>query len=478
MRRIKFLSVFVLLVLAISIGPSIVVGQKPLPQCNVGAAAQPPGLDLQPRVWEFIADNYLSHAAEFPDPNEPVELLRIYLEGQEMLRAGRVDEALALFSPAVARYPHCRHAHAGLGYALWQRYKQSQVENDLRAAVQEFILADGIGMRYGRVHYTYPIAIGLGQLKDLATMDSYFEKVLKEGNEPYLASLDYARGLSLLNDPRAEGWYKKAMAVEPEGVADAVAYYAEWLLDHGREVNDIRIQYVHFLKGVALERLGRPEEARREYEHYRKMSVDFPAPAKYRIPGSKTQAGLVFEGDIQPLATESEAKQKLSQVIAGEARGESVGGQRAVGWTVRTRVFRAYYVPTSCGGYGNPNGVWGAISSSAPLADRYIAICDAPGQFVQSDSTPSTNTRADEVWYGLVPDPVVCNCIRGSIIGGCCDGMCTWGMTQGAFPNGPAWLHSDRYGQCPDYHPSSSCSQYKVEQCKNDWPNNCFYKIK
>jgi len=106
--------------------------------------------------------------------------------------------------------------------------------------------------------------------------------------------LDYHKQLSLLEDGRAEEWYKKAMAVEPEGVADAVAYYAEWLLDHEREAevvalvhDDIRVEYTHFLKGVALERLGQQEQARKEYERYREMSADFPAPARYRIEGQQ-----------------------------------------------------------------------------------------------------------------------------------------------------------------------------------------------
>jgi tetratricopeptide (TPR) repeat protein len=214
MGKIKFLSVLVLLVLAVSAGSSTAVGQGPSPQGDVGAVATPQPLDtgLQPGVWEFIADSYLSHAAEFPDPNEPVEPLRLYLEGQQMLRDGKVDEAETLFRSAVASYPDCRHAHAGLGYALWQRYQQGRAKDDLHAAVREFILADEIGIKYGRVHYTYPLGIGLGWLEDPATMDSYFEKALKDGNEPYLASLDYARGLSLLGDPRAETWYKRAMA--------------------------------------------------------------------------------------------------------------------------------------------------------------------------------------------------------------------------------------------------------------------------
>jgi hypothetical protein len=338
-------------------------------------------------------------------------------------------------------------------------------------------------MKYGKVYYTYPIAIGLGQLKDKATLNSFFEKAVKYGNEPYLSSLDYAQGLSLLGDPKAERWYRRAMAMEPEGVADAVAYYAEWLLDHGRDaevimlVNDnIRIEYVHFLKGVALERLGRREEASQEYDRYRKLSVIFPAPARYRIDGSETQVGLVFEGDPRPLSSEIQAIEKLSRVISGEARGESAGGQRAVGWTVRTRVFRAYYVSPSCGGY--PGGVWGALPPNAPLADKYIAICDAPFQFAQYNPTPSTITRAWEVWLGDVPDPITCRCKRGFIVGSCCHGICTNRTTEGAFPDGPAWIHSDRYGPCPNFHPSSSCSRYKMKRCKNGWPDNCFYKIK
>ena len=295
----KFVSVLVLLTLLLGAGIITAVGQESLPtQDDVPATAtlQPQGEDLQPGVREFIAGSSLSHAADYPDPNEPVEVLKLYLQGIQMLRDGKVNEAVALFKTAVGDYPDCRHAHAGLGSALRQKHQHSQAEDDLRAAVQEFILADEIGMKYGRVHYTRAIAEGLGHLQDSTALDSFFRKALEQGNEPYLASLHYAQGLSLLEDGRAEEWYKKAMAVEPEGVADAVAYYAEWLLDHGREAevvalvhDDIRVEYTHFLKGVALERLGRQEEARKEYERYREMSADFPAPARYRIEGSKAQ---------------------------------------------------------------------------------------------------------------------------------------------------------------------------------------------
>jgi len=37
---------------------------------------------LSPEVQRFIADTYLAHIEEYPDPNEPVEVLNLYLEGQ------------------------------------------------------------------------------------------------------------------------------------------------------------------------------------------------------------------------------------------------------------------------------------------------------------------------------------------------------------------------------------------------------------
>jgi len=455
------------------------MGQELLPQGNVCVAApQPLDADLQPGVREFIADNYLSHAAEFPDPNEPIEPLRLYLEGQQKLRDGKVDEAVALFRSAVANYPDSRHAHAGLGYALWQRYQQSQAEDDLRAAVQKFILADEIGMKYGRVHYTYHVAIGLGQLKDPSTMDSYFEKALQDGNEPYLVSLDYARGISLLEDPRAEEWYKKAMAVEPEGVADAVAYYAEWLLDHGREAEalqilrpDAHIEYLHFLRGVALERLGRMDQARTEYLQYVKYSAFDPAPSRYRISGSQVQAGIVFDDQISPLGEGCMGYELLANVIDCEARGESEGGQRAVGWTVRTRVFKGtlpscVYVDNSgCGDF---------------LSCKYECVITqgAGSQFIYDcgrtpDPTPS-HVRYD-VYNGYAPDPTIGYCPNGSYQGDVCSGSvhCSSGATTGASSEGPMRYYSAG-GTCStggEY----SCLTSKGKICGNGGDDHCFY---
>ena len=479
MRKGKFVPVFMLLALLLSVGIGAAMSEEsPSIQNALQATVtpQPEGADLQPGVWEFIADNYLSHAAEFPDPSEPVELLRVYLDGQGMLRAGKVDEAVTLFKSAVANYPDSRHAHAGLGYALWQRYQQSQAEDDLRFAMTEFIVADEIGMKYGRVHYTHPVAIGLGQLKDSTAMNSYFEKALKQGNEPYLGSLDYARGLSLLEDPRAEEWYKKAIRLQPKGNVDALAYYAEWLLDKGREAEVLtiirpeeHIQYLHFLRGVGLERLGRIGEARVEYLQYVEYSASDPAPSRYRIPGSRVQEGIVFDDQIGPLGIGCYGYELLANVIECEASTESEGGRRAVGWTVRTRVFKGTL--PNCVDVNN-------YSCGDFLSCEYECVITQADQFVYScgkiPGTTSTHVRYD-VYNGYAPDPTTGYCPSGSYQGDACSSSvhCSSGGANGASSKGPMRFYSTT-GTCTTGWPYS-CLTSKGKVCGNGWYDHCFY---
>lgn len=109
MTKIKLFLVFALLALLMSVSIGAAVNQGiSLPEVRVQATAtlQPPtatpqalgGEDLQPGVREFIANTYLAHTSQYPDPNEPVELLRLYLEGRQLLRQGQVEETIALFT--------------------------------------------------------------------------------------------------------------------------------------------------------------------------------------------------------------------------------------------------------------------------------------------------------------------------------------------------------------------------------------------
>ncbi|MGB9776013.1 MAG: tetratricopeptide repeat protein [Anaerolineae bacterium] len=429
-----------------------------------------------PEVQMFITDTYLAHTEEYPDPNEPVEVLRLYLEGQELLRYRRIGDAIALFEQAIQRFPESRHAHAGLGYAMWQRYKDSGAEEDLRLAIDEFLRAARIGMKFGKVRYTYQIAVGLAQLGDRGSMDQLFREALDVGDRKYLTSLDYARGLGLLGDPRAEAWYKKAIELQPEGNVDAIAYYAEWLLDQGQEERvlqiippDEHIEYLHFLKGVALERLGRMPEARGEYLQYIEASALDAAPSRYRISGSKVQEGIVFDDQIAPRGIGCQGYELLANVIECEAGGESEGGKRAVGWTVRTRVFMGtlpgcvYVNNNSCGNF---------------LTCKYECVITQAYQFVyncgRSPGPTSRHVRYD-VYNGYAPDPTMGYCPSGSYQGDACSASvhCSSGGANGASNQGPMRFYSTT-GSCPtggEY----SCLTSKGKVCGDGGSDHCFY---
>jgi hypothetical protein len=104
----------------------------------------------------------------------------------------------------------------------------------------------------------------------------------------------------------ANGGTEEALksAAEADPTGEALVRYGEWLLDHNREADVLEevsatspLYYLHFLRGVAAERLGRLSEARLEYGRYTAYSATTPAPERFRIPGSRLQAeaGIRFE---------------------------------------------------------------------------------------------------------------------------------------------------------------------------------------
>ena len=476
MRKVKFVSVFVLLALLLSVGPGAVMSQEPPP---IRGAVR-----LSPEVEIFIAKTYLAHASEFPDPNESVEILEQYLEGQKLLRGGDVETAIQLFEKAVEHYPDSRHTHAGLALAFSHRSRASGDIKDIRSAAAEFIQAAEIGMEFGKVHYTPEIAKNLALSKDVETLDAFFERVVALEPDNYRIALDYARGLHLLDDPRAPQWYKKAISLQPPSDAnsdanfDARAYYAEWLLEHGSDSDVLQLlrsdedaQYLHFLRGVALERLGELNEAQAEYRQYEAFSERFPAPARFRIIGSQAQSAVVFEG-----ATRSQTDGMLtdfSQLISCEAHNETQGGMRAVGWTVRTRVMRG-----SMGSDGTGGPCLDVDNSGMTLAHQYLSVMYQPNQFTTDcgkPRTPTTDHVADDVYSGWAPDPVGRYCPRQTCPTFPCSAYqhCSLGGVYGASQYGPAVFYSN---MCPDWG-VYGCAQDPDFTCENGGDDNCFFRI-
>jgi len=250
------------------------------------------------------------------------------------MRQGHWDEARAWFTDSVSRYPDSRHLHEGLAQALWYlAVDGSKDPAALEYAAREAVQAVEIGLEFDKVRHTWLLAQTLGRTGDINTLAGLFGRALTIA-PTFETHLHYALGLSLLGDPRTEAVYHRAIELQPEGNIDALALYAEWLLDQRREREvlallppDTHFEYLHFLRGVAWERLGHLEEAKAEYAWFVAFSHDFPAPDRYRIPHSLAQAGIRFEGDASITVTDSQARVGLSTLIYGEAGGESSGGQ-------------------------------------------------------------------------------------------------------------------------------------------------------
>jgi tetratricopeptide (TPR) repeat protein len=235
-----------------------------------------------------------------PDANEPAEALAQYQEARRLIIAGDRDQARSLLEQGTARFPESRQLHQQYSDLLWDLSNGTDPDL-LKKSGQEAARALEIGLRSGSVddQLTNRLAEALGRTGDRETFERIFQQALGRHPSPAV-HLHYARGLSLLGDPRAEEAFREAVQLQPSG--DAVAGYGEWLLDHGRyqEVLDrfpssTPLQYVHFLRGVALEKLQRADEARQEYDQFRGSSATSPAPARFKIEGSQAQAGIQFE---------------------------------------------------------------------------------------------------------------------------------------------------------------------------------------
>lgn len=444
-----------------------------------------PSGDLSPDVVAFIANNYLSHATEFPDPNEPVEVLRLYLAGRKETVRGNLEWAVAVFSQAVQLYPDSRHAHAGLGGALLERYRRLGRRNDLHTATEEFLRAVEIGMDFEQIHYTGGVAQALALLGDEDGLRSFFDQILQAGYDRYPVPLHCAQGLAMLGNPEAEQWLQRAVQLQPFGNIDALAYYAEWLLDHDQLDEllaiispDEHIEYLHFLRSVAWERVGQIAQARSEYERYIEFSQYFPAPARFRIEDSLAQEGIVFDDEGNQ---GSHCLPTISKSIYAEASIETQGGMRAVGWTMRTRVFIS----------PRPDGCTNFHVSHIPLdpdhpCDRYTHIIVDHDQFQECHvtegciSSPTTDHVAYDVYYGLAPQNITNWCPDGSEpLCNECDGSCHCVSieTNGAGSWGPIYMWGT-CAPCPTTHPAApDCTHNHGKLCGNGCPDNCFYNV-
>jgi len=499
-----------------SVDGIVIESYEPLDITSLLAEPKKPEMSLQsnsifsPDVEQFINGTELSHVAGLPDPNETVEALKAYLEGIEKVKksikkrffddpidtVGSAIEdwlngALKRVLSAKEKYPESRHVSEVLGRIYKELYAHTNNDEYLTRAADAFIFAEEMGIKHGMMapHYTFELSDILSTLADRHRLDRYFSKIIELDTDNYYAYLYYAKALSRLSDQRADQFFEKAVSMRQDGDFQPVVDYAEHLLNVGKNKKAlITLQelgpqedyafYPHFLKGLALEKIGRVEEAKKEYSRYlefrgiNKMSANegewdipvddglFRPPSRFKIQGSELQKDILFTNE-QPISSGKivsasqkrdtpncgstdwacKARYYMVWTINGEAEkagycgnhtvSGTTGMMRAVGWNVRTRVFIQKGI-ISCSGSENWCFNWAPdykliANDVNSVYKRYWGVIETGGYagLAIGNYTSISEQVFYDVFNGRVPDPIAGRCLNGYLNGSSCDGTCT-----------------------------------------------------
>ena len=441
-----------------------------------------------------------------------------YWTASDLIVKNDLPAAQAVLEKALADYPDNYHLQMLLAEVRWTFYSEpAHRKADLDAAAHEVTKAVEFSLAKGEVDYTLDAmaATILGQEGDLATIDSLFAEVLAH-DRSYTSYLNYAHALSEAGDPRAEGLFKAAIGVEGDQAPDATSQYSEWLLRQGRNAEvvaltdsgDAGLAYLSFLRGVALERLGRLDEARKAYEVYVPYAQALPVSPDFAIPKSSLQKGAGIEfspGGYSPggatsspqastevltpkALSDSQALRGFSYLIGGEAGNQVQGAMRAEGWVVRNRVLR---------GSAGPNGSCPTIPEdfSALLADRYkfvicqgsgaqfngikacLSWCSNPNYICPAQPSPLVQQVAFNVYYGFEPDPVASYCPGGVMTWGgnyCAASTRCLGDTFTYLLFGSVFNYGSPF-TCPANPPACNTQVSMGKVCATSASANCFY---
>lgn len=467
-----------------------------------------------------------------PDPDEPAAAVKIYIEVEQKFREAMdlskfgpdqteamktidveppLNEAIAAMQDATRRYPTSRTAWMGLGSYLWNKYERRHRAQDLRDAVQAYTKATNLMRKKGTTtgavgrdfaNLAAAITRGLAALKDDTTLDAFFRQ-LGETEFKDLALFPYTEALATLKDPRADRLYQRMLAgAKPKLPNSILESYIEYLFDQGKynkvlellgEIppSDIKppvyTRWFHLVKGTTMERLGRLDEAKAEYQGYldevakqkQVWPYVFPANERFRIPGSPLQQGIEFSREpyelpepqsstlgswllgwlspspawadhvATPACASTDWLCKAQYYLVWTIRGEAgcvwddqnsqwctgtTGGQRAVAWNVRTRVFWGYGSRVCSGSTQVCFNYAAGITQQGDLnsvARRYYYVIDwgSYGGLILGRNIgykrDAEDAAAKVALYGRAPDPIRGACLAGGMIGNSCDGSCS-----------------------------------------------------
>jgi len=425
---------------------------------------------------------------------------RFSTDYEQRLAEGDRNGARAALEIGIAACSDCDLLHEKLAYLYWSDVHDDKDHAAILAAQVESLSAVEAALARHEVSRNSlwllgQASVGLGDRHTLARI--YSEVLAKhENSQTYV---DYAEALAKLGDSSAETMLRRALALNPEIGMEPLG---EWLLDHNREREVLALipsgalgHYAHFVLGVALERLGEAEKARVEYRKYQDavgiripFSEAFPAPARFRIPGSQAQANAEIRFDDKaPIkaASVGTALTGFAFLISGEAGNENRGVKRGVGWEVRNSVLR--------GAVQRQNTTLncpGATNSGSTTPDQYISAMCYPNRFQGlcsawcNNGSPCATTPSQEskdvamaVYYGNEPDPVGQLCPGGYAIGSDnCDPAtrCNGNDLQSYSLSG-ALFNFGTTGTCPTTNLSQQCMRSDTLVSKTCGGNTCFY---
>ena len=447
---------------------------------------------FSPEVEKFIEGTELVKAAGLPDLNESVEALKAYLEETEKVKQSIkkrfFDEPIDTKGLSIEtwlgesanrllfvkeKYPESRHLSEGLGRIYREMYFHTQNKEYLEKAADAFIQAEELGVEHAiegnpfkGMHYVDEMTEVLSILGDRRRVDKYFSRLITP--TPTYAYFNYAEVLSKLDDPKAEEFFEKVIAIRREGNFDPVIKYTEYLLDRGKNNKALTVlqqlkpseeyAYTYFLKGVVLEKMGKVKDAEKAYKRYQEFQEVkdglFTPPTKYRIPNSKLQRNFfrlvektsslttdtISAADIRSTSmycssSDWACKARYYAVwtinkeaqAAGSFGPGTVGMMRAVGWNIRTRVFVLY--GTICGEtcFHNAPGITLTSGDVNSVYRRYWYVIET-GVYAglpKGVYTSESEKVFYDVFYGRVPDPIVGKCLYGLMSGDKCNGTCT-----------------------------------------------------
>lgn len=355
-----------------------------------------------------------------------------YEKARRLIRKGAWRQAQLILKQGIQKNPDSRHLRMVYADLLWHLSGGGKDQTLLEQSSEQAVKAMEIGLNLRIVDQQLVALLSdiLSRTEDTENFERLFARALALDSSSD-TRYRYARGLSRMNSPLAEDAFKAAVALQAEG--SARADYGEWLLDRGRYADVLellpqepQLYYLNFLRGVALEHLNRPNSAFKAYEGFRAYSKIFPAPARFRIKGSKAQRRIRFDdepaegttiGTSKAIST-NDAIYGLSYMLYGEAGGESYGGKLAVGWVARARVLRGTLQTTNPCPFPDretfptlPDAYKAVICQSGAFYGACDAWCANPTSVC--NWTQDTQDAAYDVFYGYKADPVSGHCPGG-----------------------------------------------------------------